>query len=545
MSPTLHIHPARIIPCVVYTLFLFCLPSASHCQLQLFIDEFDASKFPEIRAKVRVLRNNVFVRGLTIANFTILEDNVVQAPIAGYCEDTVQSTPISVMLIIDRSGSMDGNNALGNAKTAAKNFVDRLTLNDECALISFSTVASYDQSWTSNKTLMKNAISSLAATGGTALWDAVYTATFYIKSRTKRKAIVLLTDGDDNQSQRSYNEALAAVKSAGAVVYAIGLGSSLTPARLKDMSTSTGGKYYSATTSTDLDEIYRLISQEIATSGLCELRYSSKLDCMDGSTHTVRITVNTGGESEYAEAQFTLPYNPTTFSYVTLSMGTDYVVNQGASITVPLELARVSTNRPPRSFQFDVDYDRRLLTLDSATTTDLTKNYTVTHQPTASGSTIVLRGTQPITATGVLVKCHFSAAQMERSTKARIVVTPPDVQQFCTEATSNSGLITISGSCERAVARSTATLFQTRLLPNVPNPFNPTTRIRYTVGTPERVTLTMYDAVGRAVRTLVHEEQKAGEYDLMFDATELANGAYFLRLTVGRDTDVRQILLLK
>ena len=530
-------------------ILLMLCSSPLFSQLRLFIDTLDATNFPLIRAKIHVREGNLTVRGLTISNFTIQEDGIIQAPIAGYCEDTVQAEPVSVLLVMDRSGSMGPlyGNAIIDAKRSAKSFVDKLSANDECALISFSDYAAYDQSWTSNKTLLKNSIDALKVGNGTALWDAIVTGVQYLQPRTKKKAMIVLTDGDDNSSRfATYQSARTALINSNIVVYTIGLGNQLNPQPLKDIAAATKGKYYEAKVGADLDEIYALISQEISSTGICELRYTSKLDCLDSSRHTVRITVSVNGDNEYAEEAFTLPYNPATFSFVTLAMGTDYVVEQGQHIVVPVELTNVSTNRPPRSFQFDIHYDRTVLALDSVGRSDLTKSFTLTHQPTAGGSSITLRGNTAISTTGLLLDCYFTAAHMEQSSKAVISVSPPDVQQFCTHASSIDGLITISGSCERAVTRANSSPgLQTRILPNVPNPFNPTTRIAYVVGKEAPVLLKLYDAIGREMQTLVHEELLPGEYQLMFDGSALSNGLYYLELTVGTDKAVRQIMLLK
>jgi hypothetical protein len=80
---------------------------------------------------------------------------------------------------------------------------------------------------------------------------------------------------------------------------------------------------------------------------------------------------------------------------------------------------------------------------------------------------------------------------------------------------------------------------------NYPNPFNPATNIEYSIPTSSFVTLTVYDALGREVATLVKGEQEAGNYLARFDASNLANGTYFYRLSAGGFLDVRKMILLK
>ena len=78
-----------------------------------------------------------------------------------------------------------------------------------------------------------------------------------------------------------------------------------------------------------------------------------------------------------------------------------------------------------------------------------------------------------------------------------------------------------------------------------PNPFNPQTRIQYTLPVSNQVTLEVFDLLGRSIRTLVNEEQVAGVYSVVFDAQDLANGTYVYRLTAGTFTETKTMILMK
>jgi len=93
---------------------------------------------------------------------------------------------------------------------------------------------------------------------------------------------------------------------------------------------------------------------------------------------------------------------------------------------------------------------------------------------------------------------------------------------------------------------------------NYPNPFNPVTKIKYTIPTPPItsplvkgrteegfVTLKVYDILGREVATLVNEEKPAGEYEVEFNATILTSGIYFYQLKAGEFTETRKMVLIK
>jgi hypothetical protein len=93
---------------------------------------------------------------------------------------------------------------------------------------------------------------------------------------------------------------------------------------------------------------------------------------------------------------------------------------------------------------------------------------------------------------------------------------------------------------------------ETALLPNYPNPFNPVTTLRFTLKEKARVSLLVYDAKGRLVRTLLRPDRPMlpGKYRLLWDAKddkgfEVPSGQYFYRFTVPRYSKTRKMILVK
>jgi hypothetical protein len=84
-----------------------------------------------------------------------------------------------------------------------------------------------------------------------------------------------------------------------------------------------------------------------------------------------------------------------------------------------------------------------------------------------------------------------------------------------------------------------------KLSQNYPNPFNPSTNIQYSILKSEKVTLTIYDVLGRKVATLVDQFQNAGNYIVNFDASRLASGVYFYQIQAGTFRSVKKMMLLK
>jgi hypothetical protein len=80
---------------------------------------------------------------------------------------------------------------------------------------------------------------------------------------------------------------------------------------------------------------------------------------------------------------------------------------------------------------------------------------------------------------------------------------------------------------------------------NYPNPFNASTAIRYNLTEPAKVTIGIYDILGRRVRTLVREKQQAGRHSIVWNADGFSSGMYFYRIQAGDYTKTKKMLLLK
>ncbi|PWN07633.1 hypothetical protein DDZ15_05090 [Rhodohalobacter mucosus] len=88
-------------------------------------------------------------------------------------------------------------------------------------------------------------------------------------------------------------------------------------------------------------------------------------------------------------------------------------------------------------------------------------------------------------------------------------------------------------------------IVETALEPGYPNPFNPTTNIRYRLAQQADVTVEVYDTGGRRVATLVSRQQQAGTYTVPFNASNLASGIYFVRMRAGSVTNIQKLTLIK
>jgi len=80
---------------------------------------------------------------------------------------------------------------------------------------------------------------------------------------------------------------------------------------------------------------------------------------------------------------------------------------------------------------------------------------------------------------------------------------------------------------------------------NYPNPFNPSTVIEYTIPENNKVSIKVYDILGKEVATLVDKEQNSGTYIVIWDAKSASSGIYFYRITAGSYTVTKRMVLKK
>lgn len=267
----------------------------------------NASSFPEIVAGV-VVRDgeNRPVGGLTESNFSVYEDGVLQLPILVE-EFKADSGGVSVVLIMDISGSM--RDELPDAQIAAKTLVDLLTADDFGALISFDDVVEIVQQFTNNFDLLKSAIDGLQNGSGTAVYDATLTGLDLVRNQPGKKAIVLLSDGRDGDSNANLGDVTSALGSAGIPVYAIGLGVSggRGEDELIQIAQASGGIYYSAPTTAELQEIYLSIAYFISKYTY-RITYTTSNCAADGTQRQVDIVANKDGLAASDTSSYIAPF---------------------------------------------------------------------------------------------------------------------------------------------------------------------------------------------------------------------------------------------
>ena len=250
------------------------------------INQVETSEFPKVTLFATILKDGVPVQGLTASDFRVREDEVDQEPITV----VPKLTPLSVVLTLDTSGSMK--KRLADAQAAAKSFLDTLEAQDKAQVIRFSRDVRTIFPLGSDRAAAGAAIDTTVARGDTALWDALYASLESLRPVAGRKAIVLLSDGIDDDgtgkplSKKTVVDVLALARQVNVPIYAIGLGTELDEINLKTVATDSGALYLNAVDPAELKRLYDSIGKQLA--GQYTIYYTSNLPS-DGSEHRVQL----------------------------------------------------------------------------------------------------------------------------------------------------------------------------------------------------------------------------------------------------------------
>ncbi len=163
-----------------------------------------------------------FVPDLRMEDFDVYEDGKLQK-ISQFDSERV---PVSLGIVLDTSGSMAGEK-MTNAKDAVRRFLDELLgPQDEVFLMRFNSSVNVLSGWTENRAAVSRMAGSIRPDGGTALYDAMSDAVPLGEQGTRRKkALVLISDGNDQNSSTDVNTVQRQIRESELLVYAVGIDS--------------------------------------------------------------------------------------------------------------------------------------------------------------------------------------------------------------------------------------------------------------------------------------------------------------------------------
>ncbi len=204
------------------------------------------------------------VTGLERSAFTVYEQGMPQTITSFRREDV----PVEMGIVVDNSGSM--RDKRGQIGQAVLNLIRASNPEDQLFVVNFGLKPYLDQDFTSDVKLLEAALHQVSAQGSTALYDAIVASAVHLEHnpRLNKKVLLVITDGQDNMSEETLQEAARRLQQAnGPTLYAIGLtGGELSSAgreALQQLAAGTGGVAYFPSSLDQVDNITRTVARDI------------------------------------------------------------------------------------------------------------------------------------------------------------------------------------------------------------------------------------------------------------------------------------------
>lgn len=234
-----------------------------------------------------------FVTGLGKNAFTVFDDKT-QQEISFFSDE---DAPVSLGIVFDVSGSMGGDKIM-RAREALSKFVDTSHARDEYFLIGFNSRAQLLLDHTRDSDALMQKLTFVQTRGQTALYDATYLGVERVtRGAHKKRAILLISDGQDNSSRYTFSELKRLLKESDVIIYAIGIvgvGDDSTlgyggRAILEELAGVSGGKAFFPSTGAEMNDTFERIALELRTQ--YSIGYRPSAFANDGKWHKIKIKV--------------------------------------------------------------------------------------------------------------------------------------------------------------------------------------------------------------------------------------------------------------
>lgn len=283
------------------------LPLAAEPQNIITIQRIDITRLPEIEVYLTVTD----AKGNSVLGLTDLEVSVgldaADQKIASLTSAITGGESLAVALLFDRSGSMKS--ALDQTVDAAVQFIRRLSVDDQMAVVSFDDQVRVESGFSGDQAALAAAVRSITPGKDTALFDALRAALELFKNvTTRRQAILVLSDGKDTRSRAKSDDVLVEAQAQGVAIFALGLGAAVDETVLRRFSDATGGAVLKASRPEELLLLYQRIADQLKNQ--YRLTFTSTFGG-DEKWHALRVQVKGGGGAPAAaEREFISSFGP-------------------------------------------------------------------------------------------------------------------------------------------------------------------------------------------------------------------------------------------
>jgi beta-lactamase class A len=207
------------------------------------------------------------------------------------------SDAMSISLVLDQSGSMSDEGKMSDAKFAANSFVEKIadSANNSVAIMSFDDYVYNQLNFSADKAAMIDAINGISPDGGTALYDALFSALQKTNQEDGSRYVIAFTDGMENASTHTHDQVAELSRLTGIPVYLVGVGDDIDSVALSRLATDCRGQYFSVNVNDmreQLLEMYDQIYQE--QRSMYRLTYTSSCEDNGYSYRSIELACPDG-----------------------------------------------------------------------------------------------------------------------------------------------------------------------------------------------------------------------------------------------------------
>jgi Ca-activated chloride channel family protein len=268
---------------------LLFMPSVCLAGVALTLNQINIEQFPEINIYLTTAdEHGAPLRGLNLNNFKVQEDGRA-VRVKGVFPLDKGEEPLSVVLAIDRSGSMRGK-PIKDALQAAKDFIKEMRAIDRVGLVSFDDHVTVIGRPYADKGPLLKAIDKIKVGKDTALNDAVIKSLQLLSPFTGRRAVICLTDGKENRSKSTRDETIREAARLGIPIITVGLGKEVDVDALDAMADGSGGRPFFAQSSGELSALYQTIARQLINQYRVSMQSRKTLD---NGWHKLRVELKT------------------------------------------------------------------------------------------------------------------------------------------------------------------------------------------------------------------------------------------------------------
>jgi VWFA-related protein len=281
--------PLTIFAVFIVGLCALLLPSACLAGAVLTLNQINIEQFPEINIYLTIAdERGTPLKDLDASRFSVLEDGRM-VRVTGVFPLEKGEEPLSVVLAIDRSGSMKGQ-PLRDALQAARDFIGEMRAIDRVGVVTFDDRVAVISRLAVDKGPLLTDIQKIKVGKDTALNDAIMKSLQLLSPFTGRRAVVALTDGKENRSKASREGVIQEASRIGVPVITVGLGQEVDTSALEAIAGGSGGQALFAQKSSELSHLYQAIARQLINQYRVSLRSRRSLD---NGWHRLQVVLKT------------------------------------------------------------------------------------------------------------------------------------------------------------------------------------------------------------------------------------------------------------